>query len=261
MKPGDEPAHWLFVLHGVYGQGRNWATIARRITAARPTWGVVLVDLREHGESQGFDPPHNLEAAAEDVLNLADFRRVRNWALLGHSFGGKVTLQALAQRPPEQMPGRLGQAWIIDSTPDAFDPAGDAWQVMQVLKTLPDAYPDRQAGVDALMDEGLPQPIATWLATNLKPQGGGEYAWRFDIANIEALLRDFYATDLWSVVKSPAREAMLHFVKAEASPLITEQACERITAAQRCQLHRVHGSHWVNAENPDALVSLLSDNL
>lgn len=260
---GTDPPHWLLVLHGVYGQGRNWATIARRVVTARPDWGVVLVDLREHGESHGFEPPHTLDAAAGDVLNLAAFLGLRRWAMLGHSFGGKVALQAMAPTAAGESrptPGQLTQAWVIDSTPDAFDPSGDAWQVMQMLKTLPDAYPDRQAGIDALLDEGLAMPIATWLASNLKPRGG-EYAWRFDIAHIEALLRDFYASDLWPIVESPARQTHLHVVKAEASPLITEKACARIEAAQRATLHRIHGGHWVNAENPDAMVALLVDNL
>ena len=43
---GATPERWLLVLHGIYGSGRNWGSIARRLVDARPEWGVLLVDLR-----------------------------------------------------------------------------------------------------------------------------------------------------------------------------------------------------------------------
>src|SRR4051812_24710793 len=51
--PGRTPERWLLVLHGIYGAGRNWGSIARRLVEARPEWGAVLVDLRMHGQSRG----------------------------------------------------------------------------------------------------------------------------------------------------------------------------------------------------------------
>src|SRR5512142_1296285 len=61
------PARWLYVLHGIFGAGRNWASIMRRLVRERPEWGAVLVDLREHGRSGGFPPPHTVATAAGDV--------------------------------------------------------------------------------------------------------------------------------------------------------------------------------------------------
>src|SRR5438045_3613951 len=46
----------MLFLHGIFGTGGNWRTIARRWVALRPTWGAVLVDLRMHGRSQGLRP-------------------------------------------------------------------------------------------------------------------------------------------------------------------------------------------------------------
>src|SRR5688500_19806674 len=70
--PGDEPKLWLLMLHGIYGSGRNWGTIARRLVEARPEWGVLLVDLRNHGQSRGFSGPHTLHAAAADLDRLVE---------------------------------------------------------------------------------------------------------------------------------------------------------------------------------------------
>src|SRR5262245_2667251 len=89
---GAEPTRWMLVLPGVFGAGRNWSTVARKVVAARPEWGAVLVDLRQHGASQGFPPPHTLAACADDLRRLVAAESLQADALLGHSFGGKVGL-------------------------------------------------------------------------------------------------------------------------------------------------------------------------
>jgi esterase len=90
--PDSTPERWLLVLHGIYGTGRNWGTIAKRLAEERPGWGVLLVDLRLHGGSTGFEPPHTLGAAADDVDRLVEHLDFHAAAVMGHSFGGKVAL-------------------------------------------------------------------------------------------------------------------------------------------------------------------------
>lgn len=46
-----DPDRYMLFLHGILGTRANWRGIARRFVDARPGWGAVLVDLREHGES------------------------------------------------------------------------------------------------------------------------------------------------------------------------------------------------------------------
>ena len=47
---GKEGAPPLAILHGLFGSGRNWASIAQRLAAHRP---VIAFDLRNHGGSAG----------------------------------------------------------------------------------------------------------------------------------------------------------------------------------------------------------------
>src|SRR5690242_5162179 len=84
------PDGWIVFLHGILGSGANWRTFARQIVAERPEMGALLVDLRLHGESPGFPPPHTVEAAARDVAEALPDIPGRTRAILGHSFGGKV---------------------------------------------------------------------------------------------------------------------------------------------------------------------------
>ena len=250
----DRPDRWLAVLHGIYGAGRNWRSVAGKLVEERPDWGALLVDLRQHGDSTGFEPPHTLERTAADLDDLD--RPVP--AVLGHSFGGKVALLRGRDDPA------IEQVWVVDSTPEAGEPQGSAWEVLQLLRRLPDRYHERDEAVDALTAEGLDRPVALWLTTNLERHDDG-YRWRIDLDDMEALLTDFFETDLWDVVESPRDGLELHFIRATRSPVLGADAVSRIRAAGqetgRVFLHDVAGGHWLNADNPDALIELIAPRL
>ena len=252
---GDAPDRWLAVLHGIYGAGRNWRSVARSLVEERPDWGAVLVDLRQHGDSTGFDPPHTLAAAAGDLDGL-EVGPVR--AVLGHSFGGKVALvRARDDRAVEQV-------WVVDSTPESREPEGSAWEMLQVLRDLPDRFDERDDAVEALAAEGVARPVALWMTTNLE-RGEDGYAWRIDLDDMEALLTDFFETSLWDAVESPRQGLEIHFVRATRSRVLSAEAVGRIRDAGRSTgrvfLHDVPGGHWLNADNPDALVELIAPRL
>ncbi|HSJ06270.1 MAG TPA: alpha/beta hydrolase [Longimicrobiales bacterium] len=254
---GDEPARWIYVLHGIYGAGRNWASVLRRVVRSRPEWGAVLVDLRMHGRSQGMSPPHTVDAAATDLAGLADATGLRPHAVLGHSFGGKVALLFAGLDVPAA--GALDQVWVVDSTPDARPPSGSAWTMLNLLRSMPARFRTRSQLVEALTGHGVHEGVAQWMATNLEPCPGG-FRWRFDLDAMESLLLSFFETAAWDVVESPREGLEVHVVKAEASSVLEGQALERAEAAARRTrtfVHRVAGGHWVNAENPAAVEDLL----
>jgi esterase len=257
-----EPAHWLYVLHGIYGAGRNWASVVRRVVQARPEWGAVLIDLRQHGGSQGFPPPHTVQAAAQDLVELADGIGTPPAAVLGHSFGGKVALLFAALDEPAAQ--SLRQVWVVDSTPAAREPDGSAWSMLNLVRSMPDHFASRDQLIDALVNHGMQRPVAQWMATNLEAADDGTWHWRFDLDALEALLHSFFETDAWDIVESPREGLEVHLLKAVESSVLEGPALEwadAATARGRTFLHRVAGGHWVNAENPDAVQELLVQKL
>ncbi|HEV2150014.1 MAG TPA: alpha/beta hydrolase [Longimicrobiaceae bacterium] len=256
---GRTPERWLLVLHGIYGSGRNWGTVARRVVDARPEWGALLVDLRMHGGSQGFAPPHTLEATAADVDALVEHLDFHAAAVLGHSFGGKVALMYAREHAEG-----LRQAWVVDSTLEVREPSGSAWRIIDVVRSLPEEFASRDELVGALEEQGYPRPLGQWLAMNLERDTGG-FRWRLDWDGIEEMLRDYFRTDLWEVVENPPAGAEVHVVKATESEALDAGDVTRIEAAGRTNgrtfLHRVEGGHWINTDNPDAVVRLLTDRL
>lgn len=254
---GAEANRMLYVLHGIFGSGRNWASVIRRFVRAEPDWAARLVDLRQHGDSQGFEPPHTIAAAAADLSHIAEDAFTGPAAILGHSFGGKVALQYA-----REYGSTLDQVWVIDSTPEARTPDGSAWQMLELLRKLPREYQDRDDLIGQLTGFGLAMPLAQWMATNLEQHDDGRYRWRFDLDALEALLLDFFENDLWDVLEAPPGELQVHMVKARESSVLTHAAVERVETLARQNgrvfLHVIDGGHWVNAENPEALLALMT---
>jgi len=256
---GHVPERWFLVLHGIYGSGRNWGSVARRVVDARPEWGALLVDLRLHGASRGFEGPHTLAASAADVDALVEHLDFHAAAVVGHSFGGKVALVYAEHHGDE-----LLQAWVVDSTLSVREPEGSAWRMIEAVRGLPETFPSRAEAVEGLERAGYPTGLAQWMAMNLEPRDG-VYRWRLDLDGVEEMLRDYFRTDLWHVVESPPGEMSLHFVKATESDSLDDETVARIEATGRENgrvfLHRVQGGHWINTDNPDAVVKLLVDTL
>lgn len=252
---------WLYYLHGIFGTGRNWAPLARDLARRRPDWGGVLVDLRLHGESSGFEPPHTVAACAADLGRLAEglSDAAPLAALLGHSFGGKIALAAIAERSV-----RPRSVWIVDATPDARAPGGSAVEMLEALRALPGPFDERARAIRRLERRGFDARVAVWMATNLIRVDDG-LRWRFELDAMEALLDDFFRADLWTVVEAPPPGVRLHFVKARGSDVLDTEACRRIEAAarlhDRVRLHRVDGGHWVNIDDPEGLLDLLAKHL
>ena len=267
----------MLLLHGIYGAGRNWGSVARRLVRARPEWSVVLVDLRSHGHSPSLTP-HTLECCATDLLDVEDHLGGPADAVLGHSFGGKVALLHARERARHPGTGVPCQLWIVDSSPAAGRPGGSAWRMLGVLRRHPGPFGSRAEAVDAVRSEGFTPLVANWMAINAVRTDGG-LAWRLDPDEMEAYLRDYFRTDAWEVVENPPAGTDVHFVRALGSGVLDEAAVARIRLAARDAgggirgtgrsalgtgrvfLHEVGGGHWVNTENPDALHELLAAGL
>jgi esterase len=249
----------LYVLHGIFGAGRNWSSVIRRFVRSQPQWNARLIDLRQHGASQGFAAPHTIAAAARDLFELSQHLNETPGAVLGHSFGGKVALMYAREHG-----AALEQVWVIDSTPEARVPDGSAWQMLELIRKTPRQFESREQLVGLLTQLGIATPTAQWMATNLEHRDG-VYRWRFDFDAMEALLRDFFKEDLWDVLAAPPGDAHIHIVKAEESSVLSPAAQSRIKELSkqhgRVHLHVVKGGHWVNAENPEGLLSVMAQHL
>lgn len=237
-------------LHGVFGRGSNWRSLARKLIEQRPGWSALLVDLRLHGDSLEVEAPHTVSNAAADVLALGPIH-----ALSGHSFGGKIAIEVARQMELEEL-------WVLDSMPGPRpDRRGSEaiGKVIGALRAVGTHYESRDAYVSALKDRGLAEPIGRWLAMSLKRVDDG-FEKAVDVDAIDAMLDDYFALDLWPALESLS--CPTHLVIAERSPVFSSEDRARADAISRpgFSVDRIDAGHWLHVEAPGALVAKMSES-
>ena len=260
---GVIPTRWVFVLHGILGQGGNLRTLARRWIAHRNDTGAVLIDIRNHGRSLHLAPPDDLTACALDLELLGR----KPAAVLGHSFGGKVAAKYAERAHARGEP--LDSLWILDSTlgpkrPEEIDShPGSTQAIVESLRALPARFDNREWFAETLEGQGLAPSIVGWLAMSVRSDPAGGYRFGPDVDRIRAMLESYFAEDLWPVVEVPMARRV-HVVVAGKSNTFGEADRKRLHDAQistdgATQMHLMEeSSHWVHVDAADQLDTLLA---
>ena len=81
-------------IHGVLNDHSVWILQSRYL--AHHGWNVLAVDLPGHCKSEG-EAPATVEAAAGFIVALLDAAGVQRAALIGHSWGSLIALEAASQ--------------------------------------------------------------------------------------------------------------------------------------------------------------------
>lgn len=244
--------------HGIYGAGSNWRGIARKLTERRPEWGVVLVDLRQHGRSEAGSPPHTVAACADDLRALVgELGGVT--AIAGHSFGGKVALATRALISVEQ-------TWMLDSSPGPrplymTDPGNSVIRVLELMERMPRTWPTRDDFVAAVVAEGHELALAQWLAMNVVPDPAGALTLRLDPAALREMISDYSAIDLWPTLLEPAH-GCVEIVVAERASVFTPADRERLAhVPAHVHGHAIDAGHWLHIDAPGTMIELLATEL
>jgi len=261
---GASPEKWVLVLHGILGSRSNWRGLARKVVAECPEWGACLVDLRMHGDSGGYPPPHTVAAAAADLEALSGVLPGPVAGVLGHSFGGKVALAYARSHSQDKLESLV----LVDSNPGAR-PGGRGSEgsltVLSMLGGLPRAWVSRDDFVEAVVARGHSELLARWLAMNLAAMGDG-YQLRLDLDAIADLLDDYFRTDLWSVLEAPPPAVRVELIVGGASSVFDAADLRRAEAIAEASgmvnLEVIESAgHWVHVDAPEALLTTWAKSL
>ena len=253
---GPDEGRTAVIAHGILGMGRNWRSVARRMAQQMPGWRFALVDLRNHGKSQGFAGPHTVAAAAADLHTLPDQLGPIEVAV-GHSFGGKVVLEWLRSGAD------LRQTWVLDSPPgfrDADPAVLDTLGVIAAVRSVPMPAADRNDVRDHLRAQGLSEPLIQWLLTSVRKDEQG-WHWVWDLDAVDHMIRDYLALDLMGPLAAWSGPR-IELVRAGRSDrwLPSEIATlESLPDAAPVDLHELsNAGHWLHVDDPAGLLELMA---
>ena len=233
----------VVILHGLFGQARNFGAVQRRISAARR---VIALDLRNHGAS-----PHgagmSYAAMAADVVETLGAMGALPCALIGHSMGGKVAMAVALTRP--EAVARLMVADIAPApSPPRFAPIIAAMRAMTPHDGM------TRAEADAALADSVPDAaMRGFLLQNMR--FGGVPAWKVGLAEIEAGLDDILGwPEFGAVYDGPALflgGARSDYILPEHRPLI-----RGLFPRARMAVLRDAG-HWLHADNPEGFIAVV----
>jgi esterase len=239
----------LVILHGLYGNGGNWAAHARQLA---DQFAVYTFDARNHGQS-----PHAssmlLPEMAEDVAETMQDLRIESAHLVGHSMGGKTAMVLALQKP-----ALVKSLVVVDIAPVAYHRQDD--EVLAALCALNvEELESRTQADEKLAEQISTKAIRDFLLTNLQRDAEGKFSWRINLA---AIAGNFAQLTGWSET-GRVYEGPTLFIQGSESryilPAYREQTLEQFPQAA---LKIVAGAgHWVHSEKPEAVQKLIRNFL
>jgi len=232
------------ILHGLFGAGRNWANIARRLASRHR---VIAFDLRNHGASPWADTMGYAEME-EDVRSAMLARGHRRYALIGHSMGGKVAMAAaLADADAVE------RLVVVDIAPVAYPVPYRAYA--RAMRELDLSTITRRGEADAQLAAAIPDRGERAFLLQSLVLGDGAPRWQLNLAAIEAALpalAGFPATPSNAVYDGPAI-----FVGGGKSAYLRPEHEPAMRARfPQATLVRIDGAgHWVHVERPDEFLA------
>ena len=258
---GDAGPRVVFV-HGLFGQGKNWTTIARGLSDRHR---VTLLDLPNHGHSPRTDRVDYLDMAdlvATELEHLGE-----PVTLVGHSMGGKVAMQ-LALRRPELLRALV----VVDVAPVSYPPTGGRTDdpdeeaspfaaYIEAMRAMDlDAVQTRD-DADAALRTAVPsRMVRSFLLQSLVREGSGtDGGWRWRL-NLELLERDL--GELRGFPDPPPGASfdgpVLWIAGANSAYVLPGDRPHMDALFPTTRLVRIkNAGHWVHSEQPEIFLETL----
>ncbi|HET6391230.1 MAG TPA: alpha/beta fold hydrolase, partial [Blastococcus sp.] len=257
---GDAGPRVVFV-HGLFGQGKNWTTAAKGLADRHR---VTLLDLPNHGHSPWTERVDYLDMAellAAELEHLGE-----PVTLVGHSMGGKVSMQLALRRPellralvvvdiaPVEYPLQGGRTDDPDEEASPFAAFIEAMRAMDLdrLTTRDDA--------DAALRTAVPsRMVRSFLLQSLVREGSGGDGWRWRL-NLELLERDL--GELRGFPSPPPGAAfdgpVLWIAGANSAYVLDDDRPHMDALFPTTRLVRIkNAGHWVHSEQPEVFLETL----
>ncbi len=236
------------LLHGLYGQAGNFATVQRKLAATGRR--VIALDLRNHGASP-HAPTMRYPEMAADVLETLRAAAALPCALVGHSMGGKVAMCAALAAPDA-----VERLLVADIAPVAYPHEASQGAYLAAMAAVALHPGLTRAEADAVLAEAVPDALVRgFLLTNLLP--GAAPRWRLNLAAIAAALPQLVG---WPEELGGRYDGPTLFLAGARSDYLRPEHRATIRAlfpAARFATLKAAG-HWLHADDPDGFVAAVA---
>jgi len=234
----------LIILHGLFGNSDNWHSIAQKLS---DTFQVHCLDLPNHGNSSSLDVA-TYSNMANAIIEWMDQNDIIQSYLLGHSMGGKVSMQ-LASNAPE----RILKLIIADISPVDYSPSH--LEIFEGLQSIDLNSTHSRSDADTLLEKYVSDiNIRRFLMKNLV-KSEGLFKWRIAL---ECLYNN-YQTILQSPTLKEKYTKPTLFIKGELSNYILPEHKDAILQSfPNTEVKVIQGTgHWLHAEKPIPFTSIV----
>lgn len=239
----------LLILHGYFGNGDNWKTIANKLS---DKFQVHLIDQRNHGRSFHSDD-FDYELMIEDLSNYIEHHQLEKVNLLGHSMGGKtVMLYAV------EFPEIVDQLMVADISPRMYPPHHH--DILEALNSIDFSVQNSRKLVDEKLSELIPEAgIRQFLMKNIYWKEKEVLDFRFNLHSLTEH-NDEVGVGLPSFT---VFEGETLFLKGENSGYISSDEEPLIKAhfPNSSIITIKNAGHWLHAENPSDFLKVIEDFL
>lgn len=224
----------VVIAHGLYGSGRNWGVIARRLADSRQ---VIAVDMRNHGDSP-WTATHSYPEMADDLAEVMGALG-RPADLVGHSMGGKAAMM-LALRHPEV----LRRLVVADIAPVAY--THSQLPHIHAMRAVDLSRVTRRSEAEALLaEQGVGPALQSFFTQSLDIAG---QRWKLNLDTLERAMPEIMGfPDTTATWDGPAL-----FLTGAESDYVRPEYREAIRARfSRPRFARIAGAgHWLHADKP-----------
>jgi pimeloyl-ACP methyl ester carboxylesterase len=228
----------LLIAHGLFGSGRNWGVIARRLADRRE---VLAVDMRNHGDSPRFATQSYADMAADLAEVIAAHGGRAD--VLGHSMGGKAAM--LLALTEGDMVNRLV---VADIAPVAY--FHDQTQHIVAMRGLDLSGLTSRAEADLRLAASVADPALRAFFLQSLDLKSSPPVWRINLDVLEAEMPRIIG---WPQVAGRFDGPAL-FLSGALSHYVLPEYRETIRALfPGARFAKLPGAgHWLHAEKPRA---------
>lgn len=228
----------LVIAHGLYGSGRNWGVIARRLADRRE---VVAVDMRNHGDSPRF-ATHGYPEMAADLAEVIESLGSGPVDLLGHSMGGKAAMQLALTKP-----ALIRRLVVADIAPVAY--AHDQTRHARAMAALDLSQIRTRAEADAALAAGVEDPaLRAFFLQSLDLRSHQAARWKLNLTVLEAEMPKIVG---WPGTPGRFPNPALFLTGALSSYVLPEHREPIRAQFPKARFAKIpDAGHWLHAEKP-----------